>query len=69
MSITGPGEAVGTGGAGAGIFEQAETQGVNYRLINRKLNLVQKHFIISSNNFGDEKTIFKKYSCLDKCFL
>ena len=48
MSITGPGEAVGTGGVGAGIFEQAETQGVNYRLINRKLN---------SNNFGDEKTI------------
>ena len=57
MSITGPGEAVGTGGAGTGIFEQAETQGVNYRLINRKLNLVQKHFIRSSNNFGDEKTI------------
>ena len=57
MSITGPGEAVGTGGAGAGIFEQAETQGVNYRLIIRKLILVQKHFIRSSNNFGDEKTI------------
>ena len=45
------------GRGGAGIFEQAETQGVNYRLINRKLNLVQKHFIMSLNNFGDEKTI------------
>ena len=68
MSITGPGEAVGTGGVGAGILEQAETQGVNYRLINRKLNLVQKHFIRSSNNFGDEKTI-KEILMFGKFFL